>query len=262
MRSIIVDDEPVMLRKFERLSRDFPEIDLVGVFRDPCEALAFAGKEPVDLAFLDIGIPVINGLELAKRLREINKDILIVFITAHDEYIREANQIASDYYLMKPYDHSALEKAVQNMTLLSRRLKKTVFFQTFGHFNVMKNGKPIALNGKAKEILALLVAKGGKELSNEEIFSTIWEEKEYSHAGRKTYFNALRRLKNALKAHEIEEVLISTAHGQMVNPEKFDCDYYMFQEKGKDIQFEGHFLVDYSWSEGILASILEEYGYL
>lgn len=261
MRCIAVDDEPMMLKKFERISHDIQDLELIGVFRDPLEAEDFAKKEKPELAFLDIGMPVINGIELAKRLREINSEILIVFLTAYDEYLRESNLIGADYYILKPYTKEVMERTFQNMYLLAQRQKKPVFIETFGRFNLYLNGTPVPLSGKAKEILALIVAKCGKEISNEEIFSVIWEEKEYSHSGMKTYFSALRRLKDVLKSENLEDILIATPRGWMANPKKFDCDYYEFKQGKQDgtRQFEGEFMVEYSWGESIQATILEEY---
>ena len=58
---------------------------------------------------------------------------------------------------------------MQKMQILSKSLHKEIYIQMFGRFNVLKNGVPIALRGKAKEILALVATRCGKEISNEEI---------------------------------------------------------------------------------------------
>ena len=108
-----------------------------------------------------------------------------------------------------------------------------------------------------------MVTRKGKEISNEEIYSTIWEDRPYSNANMAVYYNALRRLKDFLKEAELEELLISTARGQMINVDIVDCDYYSWKEKNSDFrsQFEGEFLSEYSWGERILSDILrEEYG--
>lgn len=261
MRTIIVDDEPVMLKKFERLSRNIPGLELAGAFRDPLEALSYMAENPVELVFLDIDMPVMNGVELAKRLKSIRSDLLIVFITAYTAYIREANRIGSDYYLVKPYDGETLAKVVKNMRLLAQKQRKSVYIRTFGRFNVFKDGHPIRLSGKAKEILALVVSKCGQEISNEEIFATVWEDKPYSHGHMKTYFNALKRLKETLRAEALEQILISTARGQMADPSQFDCDYYDIKiKKMLSDDFAGEFMAEYSWSESVQA-FLRDYEY-
>jgi len=259
MRAIVVDDEEIMGRRFVRLSEGIGDLNLVGRFESAKDALEYARQNPVDLAFLDVAMPIMNGIELAKKLRALRRDILIVFISAYDEYIRESNQIGGDYYIIKPYNRATLETMMERIRLLGRRQQKTLYVQTFGRFLVLKDGVPLPLTGKAKEILALLVTRRGKEISNEEIFSTLWEGREYSNRNMVVYYNALRRLKQALAREQVESLLISTRHGQMVNTDLFDCDYYAWQDKNMSArdQFEGEFLSEYSWGEYILAGMMD-----
>ena len=156
-----------------------------------------------------------------------------------------------------------LEMAMERIRLISRRQHKELYIQTFGRFLVMRDGVPLPLTGKAKEILALVVTRRGKEISNEEIYSTLWEGREYSNANMSVLYNALHRLKKALKEANCENLLISTTRGQMINTTVFDCDYYAWQDKnmGARDKFEGEFLSEYSWGEYILANILNEEGW-
>lgn len=263
MRAIIVDDEPIMIKSFKRLSDGIDGLNLVGSFEFPLEALNFAKSNPIDIAFLDVAMPYMTGVELGRKLRAINPDILIVFLSAYDEYIRESNDIGADYYIVKPYTRKTLEMMMERMRLLVKRQKKEVFIQTFGKFNVYKDGQPVPLRGKAKEILALIVTRRGKEIGNEEIYSIIWEDREHSNVQMKVYYNALRRLKDSLKENGLENLLISTSRGQIINRELFDCDYYDFLEKNTDEKkmFDGEFLSDYSWGEYILGDIMRSFYY-
>jgi len=260
MRAIIVDDEPIMIRRFIRLSEGIPELRIVGQFQSAEEAMRYAREKPIELAFLDIAMPITNGVELAKQLRTLRPDVLIVFISAYDEYLREFNEIGGDYYIIKPYDRETIEMAMERIRLLGQRQQKPLYIQMFGHFAVLKDGKPIQLVGKAKEILALVATRRGKGISNEEIFSTLWEEREYSNANMCVYYNALRRLKRALSNQGLGNLLLPIAKGQMINTALFDCDYYDWQDKNMSARdrFEGEFLSEYSWGESILAGILNE----
>ncbi len=258
MRTIIVDDEHLMLKRFVRLSKEIPDIRIVGQFESAGEALDYVREHPVELAFLDVAMPEIGGVELAHKLRRIRSDILIVFVTAYDRYIWDFNQVGGDYYILKPYSKDTLEMAMERIRLIARRQHKKLYVQTFGRFVVLKEGSPIALRGKAKEILALVVTKRGREISNEEIYSTLWEGREYSNEHMNVFYNALHRLRKTLKNEDCEDLLISTRHGQMVNLDCFDCDYYAWQDKNPDQrdQFSGEFLSEYSWGECILATLL------
>lgn len=260
MRAIIVDDEPLMLKRFMRLSEGLPDLHMVGGFESPQDALDYVAENPVELAFLDVAMPVINGIELAKRLRAIRGDILIVFVSAYEEYVWDSNRIGGDYYVIKPYNRETLEMVMERVRLMSHRQRKKLYIQTFGRFLVLRDGKPLPFTGKAKEILALTVTRRGREISNEEIYSTIWENRSYSNENMSVFYNALCRLKRTLREQELEKLLISTAHGQMVNTGLFDCDYYSWQDKNieKRDRFDGEFMSEYSWGEYILADMVGE----
>ncbi len=260
MRAMIVDDEPLMIRKFVRLTEGMADLNVVGQFEDAQDALEYAKNNPIEVAFLDVEIPGINGIDLARELKKIRNNMIIVFITAYDEYIRDSNEIGADYYIIKPYTKQVLEIMMEKLRLLAERQHKDIYIQMFGRFLVKKNGKPVQLTGKAKEILALVVSRRGKEISNEEIYSTLWEDRPYSNACMSVYYNALRRLKNALRKEDIQDILVPTPRGQTVNTELFDCDYYAWQDKNMDTRdsFEGEFLSEYSWGEYMLANILNE----
>lgn len=260
MRAIIVDDEPLMLRRFARLSAEIPDLNIIGQFESAGEAVAFAREHPFEAAFLDIAMPITNGVDLAKELRIIRPDIIIVFVSAHDNYLWDFNQIDGDYYIIKPYSKETLEKTMKRLRLILQRQQKELFVQTFGRFVVLKNGKPLPLSGKPKEILALIVTRRGKEISNEELYCTIWEDRPYGNVEMTVYYNALRKLKKILKEEGLENLLLSTQRGQMVNTAMFDCDYYAWQDKnmGARDRFEGEFMSEYSWGEYILSGILND----
>ncbi len=226
MRAILVDDEPIMLRSFMRNSEGIPDLNVIGQFQSSEEALVYAKENPFELALLDICLPGMSGIELAGELRKLYPEVLIVFISAYDDYIRDFNDVGGDYYILKPYKKSTIENMMEKMKLLQNRQKKEIYIQMFGRFNVLKNGIPVKLSGKTKEILALIASRCGREVSNEEIYSTVWENREYSNDNMKVYYNALSRLRRTLADVGASELLLSTTHGQMINTAICDCDYY------------------------------------
>lgn len=261
MKTIIVDDEIIMLKSFMRLSAGIEGLNMIEQFEYPEDALEYVEEHRVDLAILDVRMPGMSGIELAKKLRGLRPEILIVFISAYDEYVRDSNLIGGDYYIVKPYKRETIEMMVKKMLILSQRLHKDIYIQMFGRFTVFKNGNPIPLSGKAKEILALVASKRGKEISNEEIYCTIWEGRECSNYHMKVYYNALKRLRDILEEEHLSNLLISTPRGQMINTALFDCDYYAWQDDEMESRdrFEGEFLSEYSWGEEILAGIMQDY---
>ena len=249
MRAIVVDDEPMMLKSFMRLSSGIEDLQILRTFEAPEDALEFVKTNSVEIAFLDVEMPTMSGIQLAKELRAIKPDILIVIISAYGEYIKDSNIIGADYYIVKPYKHETLEM-MNRMRLLVKRQQKELYIKTFGEFEVLKNGKPTSVTGKAKEILAYCVILQGREVSNEEIYSVLWEGREYNNVNMKVYYNAIKRLKDALSADAIPDLLISTKRGHLVNTDIFDCDLYQWLGKGnKDItKIPGGFMTKYEWA--------------
>ena len=82
MRAIIVDDEPVMLKRFARLAAEIPDLNVVGQFESAEKALNYAAEQFFEAAFLDVAMPIKNGVQLAKELRLIRPDVIIVFVSA------------------------------------------------------------------------------------------------------------------------------------------------------------------------------------
>lgn len=258
MRAIVVEDEQLMIDAFMRLSKNIDDLSVEKTFMTAEDAIEYSETNSYEIAFLDIELPGMNGIECAKKLQEKIPGLLIIFVSAYDHYLRESNQIGGDGYLVKPYNEEILQKMMEKIRLLVKRQKKNIYVKMFGRFTILKDGEPIPLRGKAKEILALILVKRGKEISNEEIYSTIWESREYSNINMKVYYNAIKRLKDSLQKYDLQNMIYSTARGQMANIDIFDCDYYSWIDRKNDRQeqFEGEFLSEYSWGEYILANII------
>ena len=142
IRAIIVDDEPLMVRKFVRLAKNISDLDVVGHFTDAENAIAFSRDNEIEAAFLDVEMPDMDGFELAHRLKEIRSDVLIVPVTAYESYIFEANRVGVDYYVVKPYTTEVLEKMMGRLRLIAGRQGKSIYIQTFGRFVVRRMASP------------------------------------------------------------------------------------------------------------------------
>lgn len=111
MRAVLIDDEKHCLKILATLlASHCPSIDIVAQFQDPREALTYLSTESVDIVFLDIEMPKLNGFELIDSLGEV--DFEIIFTTAFDEYAIKAFKVSASDYLLKPIDEDELVKAV------------------------------------------------------------------------------------------------------------------------------------------------------
>jgi len=96
---IIIDDEPAAIEVLADFADRTPNLSLLRTFRDPLQALSFLRDTKVDLIFLDINMPELNGMELLKVLMH---QPLVVFTTAYSEYAIESYEKNAIDYLLKP----------------------------------------------------------------------------------------------------------------------------------------------------------------
>lgn len=111
IRTIIVDDEPHARRYLRDLLQVDEEVELLGELKNGREALAYLESHPVDLIFLDIHMPGINGLEVMQQIPK-GKAPIVVFTTAYDQYAITAFEASAMDYLLKPFDQQRLAKSL------------------------------------------------------------------------------------------------------------------------------------------------------
>lgn len=99
IRCIFVDDEPMGLSVLQSHATKVPFLEVAGAFSSATEALAFLRKEKVDVVFLDIRMPDLSGLEMARLLGDNTR---IIFTTAYPQYAIEGFELAVTDYLLKP----------------------------------------------------------------------------------------------------------------------------------------------------------------
>jgi DNA-binding LytR/AlgR family response regulator len=108
MSCIAVDDEPFALKLIAEDISKVPFLDLKGTFSSPMDALTFMQKEPLDLLFLDIQMPVLTGTQFLRTLKD---PPMVIFTTAYDQYALEGFELNVVDYLMKPIPFDRFLKA-------------------------------------------------------------------------------------------------------------------------------------------------------
>ncbi len=112
IRTLIVDDEPLARGRLRQLLQEESEVELIGECSDGREAVATIQKTPPDLIFLDVQMPELDGLGVAKAI-DADKAPVIVFVTAHDKFALEAFEVHAVDYLLKPFDRERFQKALR-----------------------------------------------------------------------------------------------------------------------------------------------------
>jgi DNA-binding LytR/AlgR family response regulator len=109
IKYLIIDDEPLAINVIKHYMESFENYELASTFDNALDALNFIKTNPVDLVFLDINMPVLDGLSFIKSLET---KPLIIITSAHKEFALESYELDVLDYLLKPFDLSRFIKAL------------------------------------------------------------------------------------------------------------------------------------------------------
>lgn len=109
INAIAIDDEPLALKVIESHCEKTDLVDLQKTFTNPTEALKYLRKYPVDLIFVDIQMPSMNGITLVKA---ISQNTMIIFTTAFSEYAVVSYELNAIDYLLKPINFKRFSQAI------------------------------------------------------------------------------------------------------------------------------------------------------
>ncbi len=115
VRCIAIDDEPLALRQIKSYIERTEQLELVATCRSAIEAEHVIKEEKVDLIFVDINMPDVNGLDF---VRSLTNNYFIIFTTAHSEFALEGFKLNAIDYLLKPFDYNEFSKAITKVASL------------------------------------------------------------------------------------------------------------------------------------------------
>ena len=248
MRIIAVDDEKIALEALSGAIRAIVAEDEVVSFRYPEDAIEYAKENLCDIAFLDIEMVGMSGVELAEELKKYNNEINIVFCTGYGNYRDVAFDLHASGYLMKPITPEKVKRELENLRRpISEKRKLKV--QTFGNFEVYIDGKPLNFKyRRTKELFAYLVDRVGAMCSVGEIIGILFEDE----GGREDYFQKLRRdLLSTLEEVGCENAIVHKRGMLGVVVTELQCDYYDYLNHKKDLatSYFGEYMSQYSFAE-------------
>lgn len=258
MRALAIDDKKLPLEALvEAVEEAEPTIEL-HAFRSPDEVLSWDGAKQCDVAFVDIDLPGMTGIELAHRLKALNPRMNIIFATGFSEYTSDAMHLHASGYLTKPITAEKVRRELDDLRhpVEGQARSGRLFVRCFGNFEAFLDGKPLDFErGKTRELLAYLVDRRGAVCSNGEIEAALWEDRTTS-SGVHSYLRILSSdLHRTLKRAGLEDVLVKRRGALGVDTTKFDCDYYDYCG-GKPTAlraFSGEYMSQYTWAENTLA---------
>ncbi|MEG0258328.1 MAG: response regulator [Lysinibacillus sp.] len=275
IRVILVDDEPLSLLRMERILNEFNTIEVVKSFLNTTELLNERQSLDFQVAFLDIEMPGLNGLELAETLKLWNPNIYIVFVTAYRDYAVQAFDVQSIDYLLKPISKSRLAITVDRITeriqLEHRNLPSSppiapsLKIKCFGGFTVYHNDKIINWRTvKTKELFAFLFSNLYNQVHRDTILNTIWAETEHQKA-RVQLHTTISYLRTILNSIGYDNVVRYANGSYILQLEDFESDVLVLEQLLQSIkehdelnmdkvesfiqEYSGSYMdnMDYSW---------------
>jgi len=258
MNFLVMDDEFLARDYMKEMIEEAAPGNNVYTTDDPDKAMELLGSINPDVVFLDINMPQVSGIDMAKKMKLQCPRLNIIFATGYDEYTKEAFDLDASAYLMKPVTVDQIEHALDNLRYSGNAAgstNKKLYFQCFGNFEAFWEGQPIQFRfSKTKELLAYLVHRNGALSSVHEIEAVLWEDEAHS-----SYFRKLKKdLLDTLKEMNIDNLIVSSRGyvGIRLIPDMY-CDYYSWLkgEASGINAYRGEYMAQYEWGEFVNASL-------
>lgn len=258
MKIIAVDDEKIALQGLlSSIQKAVPDAQVFG-FRYASEAISHMEKDPCDVAFLDIEMRGIDGVNLAKRLKEFNPDVNIIFATGFGSYRDVAFDLHASGYLIKPITSERVKQELDNLRRPVRKQKKLKAI-AFGNFQILYGDDHVKFKyQKTKEMLAYLIDRRGSMCSGSELMSVLFEDDTHQK-----YYNQLRLdLINTLKSLGCESAIIQSRGMLGISTSEIDCDYYDYLNGKEELAqlYHGEYMAQYSFAEFTNANLFAKLG--
>ena len=195
-----------------------------------------------------------NGVELAKALKEVNPKMNIIFVTGFSEYAGEAMGMHASGYIMKPVTKEKIEAELADLRFPIVPKSNTLLkVRCFGNFDVfLPDGTPLKFErSRAKEIFAYLVHRCGSRCSTKEIAAALFEDEPYDKSQQSYLQTLIAAMNKSLKKAGAENVINKSYNSLSVNVDLLDCDYYRFKEldAGAVNAYECEYMNQYYWAD-------------
>lgn len=254
MKILCVDDEPLMLQMLEMAIKEAkPDAD-VTAFDEPEDLLDAAKEGGCDVAFLDIHMSGMTGVELAKALKGVNPKMNIIFVTGFSEYTGDAMALRASGYIMKPVTKEAVEEELSELRFpIVPKSNALLKVQCFGNFDVFTpDGTPVHFErSRAKEIFAYLVHRHGSSCTIKEIAAALFEDEPYDKKQQGYIQTLMHTMMKSLKKVGAEAAVNKSYNSLSVNVNVLDCDYYRFAEldAGAVNAYANEYMSQYYWAD-------------
>lgn len=253
MNILAADDEKLALCALVDTLKEAIPGGNISSFQKANELLEYVKQNKCDIAFLDIEMNGVSGIDIAKQLKEIQKDISIIFVTGHSNYALEAFKVHANGYLMKPISKEDIKKELEHLEKPGDKvIDRKLHVQCFGNFEVFYDNKTVEFNrSKSKEVFAYLIHRNGAAVSTPDIAGVIWEDGIFGISRQKQLQTIISDLRKTLSSIGFNDIIVKTKLGLSIDKSKIDCDLYNFIKGDVDAinSYLGEYMINYYWAE-------------
>jgi len=209
IKVLLVDDEILNIRYLKSIIDKIEGIEIIGTYTQPLQAIEFLKTNKVDIAFLDIELPDMNGIELALNLQNLQFGIEIVFVTAYSNYAIEAFNLHALHYLLKPIKNEQVVELVEHFKRIQIHTKNTsdsnnpkiIYFDFFKLINSL--GEEVKWpTKKTAELCAYFLLHTGQKLPKYKIIEDLWSDIDEEKASQNFHIT-LYRLRNIISNEKL-----------------------------------------------------------
>lgn len=248
MRILLVEDEELQLMRLEKtVKKVLSAENEILCYTNPVQAFNDNAVKKIDIAFLDIEMSGLNGIQLAKKLKKVNPLINIIFVTAYDNYALNAYKIHASGYVTKPVNEEKIREEIEGLRFpSSMESTKKLQVKCFGNFEVFCNGVPLRFQrGKSKELFAYLIDREGVAVNVNELNAVLWEDKDHKSYCR----NLIADIQSTLNSVGAGDVFVKRRNECFINMDLIDCDAYEYKKNNPNAirMYRGEYMIQYSW---------------
>ncbi|MGO4693838.1 response regulator [Paenibacillus sp. 2TAB26] len=235
-RAVIIEDEKPILELMKVILGRNTNYTIVGAFTNPIEALEKMEDIKPDVAFIDVEMPKMNGLELARKVRALTIQTEIVFTTAYKNYALDAFGVEAIDYILKPVTPSTIERVTERLVNRQRATtmvipqKDLFMIQCFGGFEVRNSeGVPVHFRTRrAEELFAYFLCHSGRNISKWQVMDLLWPDMPEERSSSNLY-NTIYLMKKILKENELGMSIRKMNDGYMMETGNQMYDALAFQ---------------------------------
>lgn len=242
IKAIVVDDEWYNLEEISGLVEKSGFMRVEKKYQNPLRALEEEADISPQVAFIDVGMPEMDGITLAEKLLEKNPSLIVAFITAWDHYAVQAFDLNAIDYVMKPIKldrfKQMIEKIRHEIGLKAPLQPSALRIKCFGQLETSIGGIPVKWErAKAEELFAYLLMNHGSCVHKDTLIQDLWPGYEYAKA-LPILQTSICKIRNIFSKIKQEAILNYSRNKYCLTLTNAECDYFQVGQALSDYRIE------------------------